>query len=285
MKKIIWMLLLLVMSMAVSATMKIDDIGVVSGASKMINATSTRPCANMTFSVYCTDNNMTGYDTIGVNASVCTDGSKCTEVGATGINSTATFIWNTKKWTDSTACTIQVVCNGSSASDTDTESVTAIDNGIPTCADGTGFKSGDTVAPSATWSVTGTNVTRNGGGLVMGGNKYSLTDSASGYSGKSLVMTFTDDVPESIYSDVYFTVTDGTNMTECTHLSNIRIKDAEGAKQGKILAIIASNQVTQNADGSLSVVSSQKGKLSNTTILLLLAAAMVYFNSSKKGKR
>jgi len=282
MKKTIWMLLLITLAIVslASATMKVDDIGIVSGATKMLNATSTRPCTNMTFSVYCTDNNMTGYEIIGVNSSLCTSGAQCGV--ATGINASGTFTWNTNKWTDSTQCTIQATCNGSATADTDTESVTAIDNSIPTCADDTGFVNGNTVSPTATWSVSGTNVTRNGGALILGGNTYSLTDSASSYSGKSLVMSFTGNVPESIYQTAYFTVTDGTNKTECTRLTNIRIKDSEGAKQGKILSIIAANQVTQNSDGSLSVVSSQKGKLSPLMIALILIGLIVY---NKKGKK
>lgn len=158
-----------------------------------------------------------------------------------------------------------------------------IDNTAPTCTDDTGFSSGDTVSPTATWTVTGTDV-RSGNlfSLNIGGNVYTLTDSVNSFIGNTLAASFTGNVPESIYPDTFFAVTDGTNRTECTSLTDIRIKDSDNAQKGKIIALLTNqNRLTQEGN-TFSVLPLSNLGNGNMGMLLLLGVGAWFLLKKKK---
>jgi hypothetical protein len=250
-----------------SATISINTVDIASGTMTYVVDSSLGDTGlNATFSIYCTSTNQTGYENVGQNL--------------TSTNtSTYSFAVDTSVIMDSSSCTLRTLIN-ESTSKSDTESLTKIDNTIPDCIDNSGFSSSDTVSPTATWSVSAGNITKNTVYLHMGGNVYKVTESA-GFTGRTVTGTYSSAVPESIYNDVYFKISDGTNVTECTHLSNIRIKDDDNAKKGKIIAAFANQgQVEQNGNVFSILPANFAGD--NLVVLGLLGFAGYMFLRKKK---
>lgn len=199
----------------------------------------------------------------------------------------STLLQDSNDWVFTATC-----WNGSTSATSSGVTGIIVDHTIPSCTDDTGFTSGSTVSPTATWSVTGSNSTRNKAYLNIGSNTYALTDSASGFANigkrsRTLASSFTGNIPESLYTTAYLSVSDGTNLTSCTALSNIKIKDSENAQRGKIIYAM-SNEGRVSQSGSTFSVSPPKSGLEKTlkdNAGLIIIGIGAYFLLRKKGKR
>lgn len=191
-------------------------------------------------------------------------------------------------WTCSGTC---YNLSGSSESLAAITSLT-IDNTLPTCSIST-LTSGGKYAPSSIFTVTGYNSSSTGTRIAFGGNWYDMEMTTRDTTTMLTTYTYSKGVPERTFTVKAFT-TDGTNVTDCTSISDVQIE--EGARRLLNLAIVqaGSGQATTPVavqsvfGGIISGVADKvtNGKLFGIPILyiIIIGVAVYYFKFAKQKK-
>ncbi len=145
------------------------------------------------------------------------------------------------------------ICTGTCYNTTaSSEAITAatyvIDNGFPNCTMDSALVSKEIYSPDQVWQLTGANATS--ATLYFGSQSPEPMQEI-----RTDIFTFTDGIPEGIYTNVKAITSDGTNKTTCTVLTNIEIDSDSTLKQiGILLAGGEKEAGTQLRDNKVFII-------------------------------
>ncbi|MEA2037513.1 MAG: hypothetical protein U9O94_08440 [Nanoarchaeota archaeon] len=194
--------------------------------------------------------------------------STYTFVGVNESNNLTSYTmgWATSALRDDLTYDIRVIIANESAAQLaiDTNLDLLIDNGNPTCSQTTLVSSGS-YDPDTTTSVSVTGANGTSATVTFDSNTYTLSEVSD-------VFTFDlTQVPESVYSTVQFSVTDGLDTTQCTALTNIEIDNPSGRNTQNVAAAQAAQK--DNGGPNMRIV---------LVVFIAIVAIMIYDSNKKR---